>query len=302
MSLSIGILLVGVFVGFFSVFLRILFHTKKLLLKDKICIITGASNGIGLELCKKLLEMGNSVVNLDIVHPDEIRSFSSNEKYLFIQCDVSDYLQVSKAFQVIQEKYSSIDILVNNAGVFTGKSLLELSKSEVENVLGTNLAALFWVTQHCLPLMIGDGNPASITNPIAKKKTGYIVNMSSCLGLGGVAKMTDYCASKFGVFGFSESLRQEMNSIQKRQIKVLTVCPYLVGTGMFRDRVVIKFPCLLPTIPTNVVVERILDAIERRKAELWIPWFLHLMPIVRLLPTWIYDFVQNLIGGNTSLK
>ena len=89
----------GHFCTFFSVlsfvfvifqFIRRIFFRKRVRLTGSVCIITGASNGIGLELSKKLLAVGNSVVNLDIEKPSKLTDFERDEIYLFIRCDVSD--------------------------------------------------------------------------------------------------------------------------------------------------------------------------------------------------------------------
>ena len=255
---------------------------KRLEIKDKICVVTGGSNGIGLELCKQLLPF-NKVVNLDIVSTNSIQ----NKNYKFIECDVSNYEQVENAFSIIRNELGKVDILVNNAGVYTGKSLVDLKQEEILKTLGTNLHALFWVTQQTLPLMDKSNYEC------------YIANMSSCLGLAGVANMTDYCASKFGVYGFSESLRQEFQ-IKSWKINVLTVCPYLVNTGMFK-RVKIKFPTLMPGMETKVLVKQIIHSISKRRSELWTPWFVYFVPLTRLFPTCIYDLIQSFLGANEAL-
>jgi all-trans-retinol dehydrogenase (NAD+) len=131
------------------------------------------------------------------------------------------------------------------------------------------------------------------------------VNIASCLGLGGINNLADYCASKFGVVGFNESLRLELKTMYPLhdlcfaynysglpQIQTTVVYPFLIKTGMF-DGIRIAHPKLTRPLETDEVSEALFDAIiYRNKEELFIPAFLHLFPIVRMFPGWIYDWLQ----------
>lgn len=259
----------------------------------KTCLITGASHGIGLELSKHLLALGNIVINLDITSPpSSLFTSTTPNRYYWYECDVSCYQTVHGTFAQIQHQFPVLDLVVNNAGIYVGKALDELTRNEIESVLGTNLYGTFWVSQQALPLLRKAGGCTCL------------VVMASCLGLGGVAKMTDYCASKFGLFGFAEALRQEERGRERGQgrggVNVITVCPYLVNTGMFK-RVKIKFKRLMPAIATERLVKRIIKVIEKGENELWMPWFVNAVPVLRIFPVWVYDLVQNFLGANDSL-
>lgn len=246
-------------------------------------VVTGGSRGIGFGLVQHFLALGCRVYSLDIEG-----SPITHSKFTHFYCDVSDAKQVVEAFAQIP---GPINVLVNNAGTFTGKSLSCLSNEEIHRVIGTNLLALFYVTREAMKAMpLGDSECIC-----------SIVNVSSCLGLAAVARMTDYCASKSGVYAFSEALRQEMNvEWGFGGVQVMTVCPYLVLTGMFK-RVRIKFPRLMPGIPTQRLVQAIFDGILHQEDELWIPGFVWGIPLLRMLPTWLFDRIQQFFGSNEAL-
>lgn len=108
--------------------------------------------------------------------------------------------------------------------------------------------------------------------------------------------MTDYCASKFGLFGFSEALRREL-----KETRVLTVCPSLVETRMFFGRIKLRFPWLMPSLQPKELAVSILNALERGESELWVPLFVTAIPILRLVPTWLMDFLHQLVGSNSAI-
>ncbi len=111
--------------------------------------------------------------------------------------------------------------------------------------------------------------------------------------------MSDYCASKGGVYNMSESLRMEMKE-GNTGINVTTVCPGLVTTGMF-DGVKTKYKLLTPPLAPQWMSKRIIQAIETKEREIWTPWFVRGIPILRLLPTDIYDLLQKALGVSDAM-
>src|SRR5690625_7128582 len=99
-----------------------------------------------------------------------------------------------------------------------------------------------------------------------KRDRCIIVTVSSAADIAGVAKHTDYTASKFAAFGFTESLRNELRA-RGSAVSTVLVAPYYINTGMF-DGVTTKFPRLLPILDEDDVARRILDAIESGTQQL----------------------------------
>ena len=93
-----------------------------------------------------------------------------------------------------------------------------------------------------------------------KKDHGHIVTIASAAGTIGIGGLADYCASKFGAFGFDESLRMEMKKI-KSKVKTTCICPYFINTGMF-EGASSKFPMLLPILEEKYACWRIMVGIR----------------------------------------
>ena len=100
------------------------------------------------------------------------------------------------------------------------------------------------------------------------RNTGHVVCISSMAGLCGGAGLTDYCASKFYAYTLNECLRIEMKYL-KKDIKVTTVCPYYINTGMFDGA---KADWLWPLLDQNWVTDRIVTAIRQEEGEVNIYW------------------------------
>ena len=126
-----------------------------------------------------------------------------------------------------------VDVLINNAGVVSGRSLLDIPDEKIEATFAVNTLSLFWVTKAVLPDMLRRGE-------------GHIVTIASASGLIGVAKLSDYAASKWAAVGFDESLRAELRQTAPG-VRTTVVCPCYIDTGMFRG-VKSRFPLLLPIL------------------------------------------------------
>jgi all-trans-retinol dehydrogenase (NAD+) len=246
--------------------------------KDKVVII-GGCGAIGSALLEQLESLGVQRVFTVDIKPDAD-----------IQCDVTDAeAVVSQLKQVFEEA----TILINTIGLVHAKPFIQLSAKDIQDSIKVNMLAYFYTCQEFI----------KYSNP--KDRTGqpkYIINLSSCLGLGGVANMTDYCATKFAIFGFSESLRNELAGDKQNEIKVLTVCPFLVeDSEMFKGKILIKFPWLTRPLNKANVAKRIIQAISEEKSELLLPWWVNCMGLLRLIPTGWFDRLQSWLGVNDAV-
>lgn len=138
----------------------------------------------------------------------------------------------------VVQHYESVDILVNNAGVFFHSDVVECADEEWEATLQTNLTGLFYCTRSVLPQLL-------------EKGSGQIINIVSGTGLHGFYGSAAYCASKFGVMGFSESLLQE---VRDRRIKVTVVLLGMVDTAMVKDDRYAPFQKIRPQDVTEAVL------------------------------------------------
>lgn len=185
-------------------------------LKDKNIIIVGASSGLGKALAEIIADKGT---NLYLLSRTAI-SLSLQSKAEFIPCDVKDTESIKKAFNKIDELTEKIDVVIDCAGIGLVKNLENSTSEEIRNVIETNLIGAISVCQEAYKRML-------------KNEEGHIVVISSTSGIRARANETVYCASKWGLRGFTESLRLEA-SIHK--IRVTGIYPGGMRTNFWKDR------------------------------------------------------------------
>merc|ERR1719491_821021 len=123
--------------------------------------------------------------------------------------------------------------------------------------------AHFWILKQFLP-------------PMLEANDGYIVTIASAAGTCGLAKMTDYCASKYAAVGLGESLRLELKNRGKNGIKTTLVCPYYINTGKFEG---VKVNPLLPILEEDYVCKSIITAIQKEQPVLKMPALTYINPL-----------------------
>jgi all-trans-retinol dehydrogenase (NAD+) len=259
--------------------------------RGRVALVTGGASGIGRSLALELARRGAVPVVWDV---DEERLSATTEELGRLSsrrargytCDVRDPDAVRSMAQRVHDEVGDPAILVNNAGVVSGAGLLDLPDEAIRRTFEVNVLGLFWVTKAFLPAMIDAGR-------------GHVVTMASAAGLVGVARQTDYSASKHAAVGFDESLRAELRRSAPR-VRTTVVCPYYVDTGMF-EGVRTRVPLLLPILRQEDVAVRIADAIAKDREILVLPPIVRLVPALRLLPPAAFDWVMDLFGVNVSM-
>ncbi|WP_371806696.1 SDR family NAD(P)-dependent oxidoreductase [Candidatus Lokiarchaeum ossiferum] len=226
---------------------------------DKVAFITGGAQGIGKLLAKKLLQRGALVYIVDInpeILQNTIEELSQIGKIFGSLCDITDKQQLDQISTAVLSKFGSIDLLINNAGIVKADELVNADETIIEKTIEVNLLAQFWIIKRFLPSMI-------------KRNTGHIINISSAGGILGIPNLSAYNASKFGVIGLSEALRQEMKK-HNYKIEVSVVCPNTINTGMFGGSEMVKGTKMLQP---EEVVQGILKGIKRKRPVIGIPHF-----------------------------
>lgn len=254
-------------------------------------LITGGASGIGQLVAERLSRQGATVViwDLDQARADaaaaEIATSSRRKAYAYA-CDVTDREQVYAVADAVRADVGDVDIVVNNAGVVSGRPLLEIPDEKIELTFKVNTLALYWVTKAFLPAMLDHDR-------------GHVVTVASAAGLVGVARQTDYSASKHAAVGFDESLRVELSHSAPGVITTV-ICPYYIDTGMF-EGVRTKVPLLLRILKPDAVADRIVKAIAQNHRVVILPPIVRLLPAGRLLPPRAFDKLMDLFGINASM-
>lgn len=173
------------------------------------------------------------------------------------------------------------DVLINNAGIVRGKYFWEHDHvSDIDLTLRINTAGPMHVTRAFLPAMIERGTPARI------------LNVASASGTLSVPRMSVYAASKWGVIGWSDSLRLELKAVG-HPIAVTTLIPSYISTGMFDGA---RGPLMTPLMEPEYVVDKAWTALLAGRARVQLPWTVQLAGTLRtLLPQPVWDVVAGRI-------
>jgi all-trans-retinol dehydrogenase (NAD+) len=260
-------------------------------LSGKIALITGGASGIGRLLGAELAERGARVTLWDIDEAELDRTTEEIGKKTGTMCsgyvcDVGDPQAVRRTAGKVLSEVGEVDIVVNNAAIVTGAPLLELQEEGIKATFRVNVLPLYWVTKAFLPGMVA-------------RARGHVVTVASAAGLLGVARQTDYSASKHAAVGFDESLRVELARLAPA-IKTTVVCPFYIDTGMF-EGVRTRFRRLLPILRPEDVARRIATAVERDRRRLIMPGMVRLVPTLRALPVPVFDKLMDIFGVNVSM-
>ena len=191
------------------------------MLKNKVAVVTGGSQGIGFEICKKFAENGANIAIVD-VSPAEKLEEAANAVAAFgtavktYQCNVADSTQVSETCRQILTDFGGVDILVNNAGITRDNLILKMSEADFDAVIDVNLKGAFYLIKN-------------FYRPMMKKKYGKIINISSVSGLFGNIGQANYASSKAGIIGLTKSTAKELAS---RGICCNAIAPGFIITNM----------------------------------------------------------------------
>jgi 3-oxoacyl-[acyl-carrier protein] reductase len=186
----------------------------------QVAIITGGGTGIGRAFSEALMRAGATVVIASRREETlrrtafELNALAGAERVYPYAFDVRDHAQTEALVSYTVERFGSIDVLINNAGLAVPETVAEITDEGWDTVMDTNLRGAMWLVRAALPHMLA-------------QDFGDVVNVSSQAGKNGYADVPSYCASKFGLLGFSEALRDDVRK-GGANLRVFNFCPGLV--------------------------------------------------------------------------
>ena len=264
--------------------------------KGKRVLITGGASGIGKLMGGMALDKGAAALVIWDIDQESIESVVRElgqkskaqgraGRVYGMRVDVSNQAMVADRYEQTKREVGEIDILINSAGIITSnKTFDQCTPDEINRTMMVNALAPMYVAQQVLPDMVA-------------RDSGHICNIGSAGGMISNPRMSIYAASKWATIGWSDSVRIELREMRSR-VRVTTIAPYYITTGMF-DGVRSKiFPLLRP----ENVASRILRAIERDTAfKMFMPWIPCPHHFIRLLqgilPIRVFDWLVGRVLG-----
>lgn len=203
----------------------------------KIAVVTGAAQGIGAAIAKRLYDDGAEYVALLDLNAQKLEEAASaidpeGKRAGAHVCNVSKSDSVLEVFGEIEQRFGRIDILVNNAGITRDAMLHKMTDEQWLSVIDVNLNSMYYCCKAVVPGM-------------RERKYGKIVNLASVSAFGNIGQ-TNYGASKGGVIGFTKCLARE---VARSRVTVNCIAPSYINTDMLRavpEQVMQKFLAAIP--------------------------------------------------------
>ena len=254
-------------------------------IKGSNVLITGGASGIGKIMGRMALEKGarNLIIwDINIAAIEAVKQeFKELGNVYGYRVDVSSNDTVVNTYKRVLEDCGEVDILINCAGIVTSnKTFDQMSADEITRTININTLAPMFVAHAMLPGML-------------RRNRGHICTITSAGGMLSNPKMSVYAASKWGATGWSDSVRIELQEM-KSKVRITTVAPYYINTGMFDG---VKSP-IIPILKPEYVSRKVLRAIEKNKNFAGIPFGFHFIRFWQaFLPTRVFDFFFGKVFG-----
>ena len=186
-------------------------------LADRVALVTGAAQGIGLSIARQLAACG-AVVVLGDVDADKTQEAAKSigGRALGVAMNVTRGAEVSAAVERVMAEFGRLDVLVNNAGITRDGLLIRMKEEDWDRVIDVNLKGTFHCTKAALGVMV-------------KQRRGRIISIASIVGVMGNAGQANYAASKAAIIGFTKSIAREYAN---RAITANVVAPGFIKTAM----------------------------------------------------------------------
>ena len=262
-------------------------------LKGTHAVVTGAARGIGLATVRRLLREGVAVSLWDRDETEldaaahALRAEFPTARIATYRVDVTDAPAVAATVDQAENALGVIDILVNNAGYLAPGNLTDQSVDQWDRTIAVNLNALVYTTAAVLPGMYRRG-------------TGHVVNLSSAAATLGVAGLAVYAATKWAVWGLTESLRHEAINLGARGVRFSSIHPIFLRHGMFAGAKLRGLGALLvPNVKNHDVIARAIveSALKRGCRTPMRPRTVRLAVLLRgILPGALFDAVVRALG------
>ena len=255
-------------------------------------LITGAAMGMGRLYAERAVAEGAETVILWDINKEALaettkalRVHADNRQAIVpMLVDIGERTAIEKASANVLANHGGVDVIINNAGVVRGTYFWEHeNERDTEFIMKINALAPMFITHEFL------------TGMMEGKRPSRIVNIASAAGTLSNPKMSVYASSKWALIGWSDSVRLELKQQHIDNVKVTTVCPSYIATGMFEG---VKGPLMTPIMQPDYVVNKVWKAMLAGKPMLMLPWTVHLSKVLKgILPQRWFDAIADNIFG-----
>jgi all-trans-retinol dehydrogenase (NAD+) len=245
-------------------------------LNGKLVLITGAGHGLGREMALAFAATGARVIATDLAADRAAETQAMVRKAggqaTAFALDVTDNAMIVAVRDRVHSEQGALEVLVNNAGVAFGGPFLDVPLEEHHATYRVNLLGEVAMTHAFLPDLIG-------------RSEAHLVNVASASGFIALPYATTYASSKWGVLGFSESIREELRLLGHRHVSVTAICPSYIDTGMAAG---VSVPHLSRMLRSADVARLVVQAVKKRRELVLTPWLVKITPFSKgvLPPAW----------------
>ena len=269
-------------------------------LSGRTAIVTGGARGIGFETARRLVAAGAIITLWDL---DEealeaararlVRAAPNHEDGVFTcRVDVADQTELEVGLSRAVSEMGRIDILVNNAGTLSEGPFHKQAAEAQQRLIDVNFSSVVHLTRLVLPIMHEHGS-------------GHVVNIASASSTLGVPDLAVYAATKWAVWGLTESLRHEAENAGRREIRFSSVHPNYVATGLFEGaRIPGLGGILVPRVGSHDDVAKAIveKCLRRGRRQVLLPPTVRLAVLLRaLLPYPVFLWVTRALGVHRSM-
>lgn len=246
---------------------------------EDIVLITGGSNGLGLDLIRELIEKRVKIINIDIESPPvEIK-----DRIVSFKCDLSNEEELLKLLKLIKLKMGIPTIIINNAAIRQNEKFENLSIHRIKQIIQVNTISILLILKFFLN----------------KDKKCYVINISSVLGLISPSNLSIYSLTKSSIVSLHDTLTHEYKN---SNVRFLLVLPGQLNTRLFND---VKPPkqFFAPVLNSLKLSKEILNKLEKgERGILFTPFYTNFIPILKFLPFTIYEILRWFSEMDSSIK
>ncbi|CAL8099560.1 unnamed protein product [Orchesella dallaii] len=273
-------------------FYRFLFPVRRKSLDKEIILITGSATGIGRAICLQLAAKTKATLVLWDVRKEAndelaeiLRQFGTQARSYHV--DLCSRSQIESAAERVKGEVGNVSVVINNAGICNPVRFLDECQNPeaIERVFHVNVLSNFWILAQFLPQMVIHGH-------------GHIATLSFLGSSSTLPFLASYNASKFAQHGLMATLQDEiMKDPWRPDIKFTTAFATFTDTTLTSgQKITYRYPFILSTLDTTYVAKRVIEAIQRNKECVYIPWYMEIYVLLqRMIPTRVRHVSSKLL-------